>query len=101
MGILVLFWAKIGQFDISESTRRILLKLCSLIWHNKTTKVICLKFPKKYLLGRNGQLARFGAKLHSLVSQFIQTEVKLGIIKTRYYFPKNPRFGANRHFGPV
>ena len=55
MSNLVPFWTKITQFDISGSTRRIFLKVCSIAWYYKKAKVICLKFSIKYLLDSNGQ----------------------------------------------
>ena len=56
MGNLVPFWAKIAQFDISRSTWGIFLKLCSVIWYYKRTRIICLKNFQKYLVGPNGPL---------------------------------------------
>ena len=70
MGNLVPFWAKIAQFDISGSARRIFLKLCSITWYYKRTKIMGLKFSKKYLLGSNGQFGPIlGQKLCNLLSQ--------------------------------
>ena len=63
MSNLVPFWAKITHFDISGSTRTISLKLCSIIWYYKRAKVMFLKFPKKYLLGSNGQSRPFWGKI--------------------------------------
>ena len=111
IGNLVPFWANIVQFDISGSTWRIYLKLRSIIWSNKRSKVICLKFPKNYLLGSNGQFGLISGVNYAICylknrpKHFFFLCSKISIIRGQiwhvYCFPKDLSFGANGQFRPI
>ena len=107
-GNLVPFWAKSAQFDISVFTWKIFLKLCSITWYYKRTKIICLKFLQKYLLGQNGQFGHDLGKNYTIYYFRIHCKdfLKLCNMSSYYnrkknYFPKNSCFGTIRQFGPI
>ena len=53
------FGPKLGNLMSKNPCEAFFLKFCSTTWYDKRTKVICMTFPKKYLLGRNGQFGPF------------------------------------------